>query len=335
MASLVPTAGIIVLGVAAATAAATWVVQCELRRRAILDTPNHRSSHSVPTPRGGGLAVTPVLLLAWLGIGLAHGDGVSLAVVLAAALALGALSWVDDLRNLSAGVRLGGQFVAVAAGLAAFPADALVFQGLLPPLLDRILAGLAWLWFVNLFNFMDGIDGISGVQMAAIGLGGLLSVAVGAGGVPALGLSAAALAGAGLGFLLLNWHPAKIFLGDVGSVPVGYLSGWLLFALAAAGLWLPALILPAYYLADATLTLLRRAARGERVWRAHREHFYQRAVAAGRSHAQVSGAIAFGNLGLLVCALASLKIGPWALFPAAAVVVALIAWLGSRRPQAA
>ncbi|OAB55873.1 hypothetical protein AY599_08450 [Leptolyngbya valderiana BDU 20041] len=335
MASLVPTAGIIVLGVAAATAAATWVVQRELRRRAILDTPNHRSSHSVPTPRGGGLAVTPVLLLAWLGVGLAHGAGWSLAVVLAAALALSVLSWVDDLRNLSAGVRLGGQFVAVAAGLAVFPADALVFQGFLPPLPDRLLAGLAWLWFVNLFNFMDGIDGISGVQMAAIGLGGLLSVTVGAGGAPALGLSAAALAGAGLGFLLLNWHPAKIFLGDVGSVPVGYLSGWLLLALAAAGLWLPALILPAYYLADATLTLLRRAARGERVWRAHREHFYQRAVAAGRSHAQVSGAVALGNLGLLACALASLQIGAWALLPAAAVVLVLLAWLGSGRPQAA
>jgi UDP-N-acetylmuramyl pentapeptide phosphotransferase/UDP-N-acetylglucosamine-1-phosphate transferase len=335
MDSLLPTAAVVTLGVAAASAGATWVAQRELRRRAILDTPNHRSSHAVPTPRGGGLAVTPVLLLAWLGIGVASDAGWPLGVALAASLALTALSWLDDLRGLSAGVRFGAQAAAVAAGLLALPADAVVFQGLLPPLADRLLAGFAWLWFVNLFNFMDGIDGISGVEMGGLGLGALLCAAFAAGAAPLLGLCGAALAGAGLGFLLLNWHPAKIFLGDVGSVPVGYLGGWLLLALAAAGLWLPALILPAYYLADATLTLLRRGLRGEKVWQAHREHFYQRAVAAGRSHARVSGAVALGNLGLVACALASLPLGVWALPPAAAVVLALLAWLGGGKPQTA
>jgi UDP-N-acetylmuramyl pentapeptide phosphotransferase/UDP-N-acetylglucosamine-1-phosphate transferase len=330
---LVSATGVLV-AVGAASAGASWLVMRELRRRAILDRPNDRSSHTVPVPRGGGLAVTPILLVAWAGVGWALGAGWPFATALAAAAFLAFVSWQDDLRSLSPGLRFGAQIVAVAAALALLPAEAPIFQGWLPFWADRVLAGLAWLWFVNLFNFMDGIDGISGTEMATIGLGlaaaALLTPALGLGPPDGLSLYGAALAGAGLGFLALNWHPARIFLGDVGSVPIGFLAGWLLLYAAAGGLWLPALVLPAYYLADATLTLLRRGLRGEKVWRAHREHFYQRAAAAGLSHAQVMHGIALGNAALVACALAGLWVGAWALLPAAAAVLALLAWLATR-----
>jgi UDP-N-acetylmuramyl pentapeptide phosphotransferase/UDP-N-acetylglucosamine-1-phosphate transferase len=114
---------------------------------------------------------------------------------------------------------------------------------------------------------------------------------------------ASVLAAAAIGFLAWNWHPARIFLGDSGSVPLGYLLGWLLLRLAGEGLWAPALILPAYYWADATLTLLKRAARGEKIWQAHRQHFYQQAVQGGASHAQVAMMIVTANLCLIIAAL--------------------------------
>ena len=313
-----------------AAALATWLVLRELRRRAILDRPNRRSSHVEPTPRGGGLGVVPVVAVAWAVIALRDPSVTGLGVVLPAALLLGLVSWVDDLRGLSAAVRLLAQGVGVAIGLAALPSDALVFGGLLPLPADRLLAGLLWLWFVNLFNFMDGIDAISGVELASIGAG-LTLVAVLVGTLDGLALLAMALVGGAAGFLVWNWPPARVFLGDVGSVPLGYLCGWLLIQAALAGLWWAAAILPLYYLTDATLTLLRRLVRGERIWEAHREHYYQKAVQRGLSHGQVAARILVTNLVLIVAAAASIFAGPWAVLPAVAAVAVLVASFGLGR----
>ncbi len=133
------------------------------------------------------------------------------------------------------------------------------------PGLDVAAAALLWLWFVNLFNFMDGIDGLAGSEAAAIGTGLVVFAGVGSGLDPGLAALSGTAAAAALGFLVWNWAPARIFLGDVGSVPCGYLLGFLLLDVAARGHWKIALILPLYFLADATLTLLRRLARGELV----------------------------------------------------------------------
>ena len=122
-----------------------------------------------------------------------------------------------------------------------------------------------------------------------------------------LGLLGLVIAAASLGFLWWNWHPAKVFLGDVGSVPLGFLLGWLLLEVLASPLWPVAIILPLYYLADATLTLIRRALRRERIWQAHREHFYQQATGRGLSHARVSLIIAGLNIVLIGLAFASLS----------------------------
>ncbi|MGF1609544.1 MAG: glycosyl transferase [Kiloniellales bacterium] len=316
--------------VAATSCAATGMIRTLLLRFHILDRPNARSSHSVATPRGGGLALLPLLLVAWLlwqSGSLAHPPGFELAVIGAVWLVL--VSWLDDLRDLPAALRLLAQAVAVAVTLFSMRDAGPVFQGLLPPLLDRLAAGLLWLWFINLFNFMDGIDGISGVEAIALGLGvGLIAwlLELGEGEIALPWLLAAAAAG----FLAWNWAPAKLFLGDVGSVPLGFLLGWLLLLLAAHGAWAAALILPAYYLADATVTLLCRAARRAALWQAHREHFYQRAVAGGRSHDQVSLAIAGCNLLLLALALVAAWGYAWPALIGAGVVVTLFLLLLQR-----
>lgn len=324
---------IIAVAVALTTTGLVWFVRGQLLRHEILDRPNDRSSHVVPTPRGGGLGVIAVLLSAWLIIGLVvpGSDPVANWLIPLAALALAWVSWIDDLRSLGALPRLGMQFAAAILGVMVLPG--LVFQGLLPPWLDAAVTVIGWIWFVNLFNFMDGIDGISGIESMGIGAGILTIGLLTTDSLSAMHLHGLAITAAALGFLVWNWPPAKIFLGDIGSVPLGYLLGWLLLALAAHGQWEAAVILPLYYLADATLTLLRRLQRGEKIWRAHREHYYQKAVQNGRSHGQVSMAVGLVNLLLILLAAGTTMLAAgsiWrfaALAVAALLVLALLVWM--------
>ena len=313
-----------------ASLAATRAVLGYLRRRAIFDHPNERSSHARPTPRGGGLAVAAVMIGAWIVIGTGDPTGLhGVEVVCAAALALALLSWVDDLRGLAVHWRLIGQISAVAVTLAVAERHGLFFAGLLPPVLDTVAAGLLWVWFINLFNFMDGIDGLSGTQSACIGAGVVLTAVLSGAPGPLVPLGIAATATA-LGFLWWNWQPARIFLGDVGSISLGFLLGWLLLALSASGQWAAALILPSYYLADATITLLRRLLRGERVWHAHREHFYQQAIRRGHSHSAVVGAVLLANLTLIALAGLAAAGKTWPAMVGTCMVVAVLLFhLGS------
>jgi len=315
--------------VLAASFGGTRVVLGILRRRAILDLPNERSSHQTPTPRGGGLAVVAVVVAAWGIVGLSA-PTLEILVVCGCAVGLAAISWIDDLRGLPVRWRLIGQILAVAVALAWMPVRGPYFGGLLPGALDPITAAVVWIWFINIFNFMDGIDGIAGTEAACIGAGVALAALAASLGEPIIlcGLTAA---GAALGFLWWNWQPARIFMGDVGSVPLGFLFGWLLLVLAAEGLWAVALILPLYYLADATITLARRARRGEAIWLAHREHFYQVAVRQGRGHATVVSAVLFANLFLIALAGLAAWGRPWhALVGACVVVATLLFYLGIR-----
>jgi UDP-N-acetylmuramyl pentapeptide phosphotransferase/UDP-N-acetylglucosamine-1-phosphate transferase len=330
--------------VAASWLTTRWVTRA-LARRSILDEPNRRSSHSAPTPRGGGIALLAVALpLLALIFYMHHPADVMAWVVLGGAVMLAAISWADDLRGLSVLLRLGVHGAAVAAALAVMPANLFVFQGAVPLLLDRFMAAVLWIWFINLFNFMDGIDGIAGIETISIG-GGLATTlvvadALAAAAPAAAALTALTLAAVALGFLVLNWHPAKVFLGDVGSIPLGYLLGWLLLTLAAWGYWVAALILPAYYLADATITIGRRALTGQRVWEAHAGHFYQRAVQRGFTHGRVARLVLGGNLFLVVVALASSQVltpvgDALCLMGAAAIVAVMLAWMARATPVGA
>jgi UDP-N-acetylmuramyl pentapeptide phosphotransferase/UDP-N-acetylglucosamine-1-phosphate transferase len=321
----------------AALGASVWltgIARNWLQRRAILDHPGERTSHESATPRGGGIALVPVVLFAWMMLtlaGLAPGAALGI-TALAAALAL--VSWYDDLGGLAFGWRLGAHLVAAALGATYLLGTAPVFQGLLPPLADRIVAVLLWTWFINLYNFMDGIDGITCAETIAISFGVVL-IAHFAGDNAHVAAAALALAAGALGFLRWNWPRASIFLGDVGSVPLGFMTGWLLLLLATHGQWAPALILGLYYLADATVTLLRRMFRGERIWQAHRSHFYQRALTPDNDHGAVLKLIIAGDVALVLLTLLAIRF-PWpALIVAMLAVTSLLAQLSRRARRVA
>lgn len=314
----------------------TGVVLTWLRRKAILDAPNDRSNHTVPTPRGGGIAVSASLLVGWWGIGIIRPDlatGLPMALILPV-LGLCLISWIDDLKGLGAAIRLPAHLLACCIGALALPGEGAVFQGVLPGWLDLTLTVLIWTGFLNFYNFMDGIDGITGVETVAIAIGLVLVATF----LPHETLPLAgpiAVGAATLGFLWWNWSPAKLFMGDIGSIPLGFALGWFLLFLAAKGYWVAAVILPGYYLMDAGVTLIRRAARLEKIWQAHKEHFYQRAVAArlqagsdrADTHRRISAAIAGLNACLIGLAVTSIHY-PWiSLGVALCLTVGFMRWL--------
>lgn len=299
-------------------------------RRYALSHPNARSSHAAATPQGGGIAVVAASLgvaaAAWAGAGLSLAGFVPVAVAAAAIAAVGLL---DDLRGVPATLRLVAQGAAVALALAAAPDGARLLPASVPLALERGLELAAGLWFVNLVNFMDGIDWMSvaeavPVAAALAGLGGWL-------GMVDVAILGAALAGAMLGFAPFNRPVARLFLGDVGSLALGLLLGWMLYRLALAGGLAAAFILPLYYLADATLTLARRLARGERVWMAHRTHYYQRATDNGFSVLEVVARVFLLNLGLAFLALATLLWPPWPVTLGSLAAAAALVGLTLRR----
>lgn len=239
-------------------------------RHLALDRPNARSLHVVAVPRTGGLAV-----LAGAAVCLAYLEGNDLAPLLIA-FVLGAVSFSDDLFGLPALLRFFAHLAAAAAALL------LITPASGPVVLVGLLLGIGWL--TNLFNFMDGSDGLAG-GMAVAGFGAY-AVAAQMGGASGLAIVCATLASAAFAFLLFNFHPAKIFMGDVGSIPLGFLAGALGVSGWQAGvwpLWFPVLVFSPFVF-DATLTLGKRLLRRERVWQAHRDHYYQRLVRMGFGH---------------------------------------------------
>jgi UDP-N-acetylmuramyl pentapeptide phosphotransferase/UDP-N-acetylglucosamine-1-phosphate transferase len=311
----------------ASTASTRWVLHF-LKRKQILDLPNERSSHALPTPRGLGLGVVPIVVVAWLLIGAFWPSArQEIFVVCIAASVLAALSWVDDLRNLPAAPRLLAQVVAVSIGVAAFGAPALFPATWMPTLVGQAVCALLWLGLINQVNFTDGIDGNLGAMLVCVGIG-LFGVTVVSGGPMALGALALTLAGAAAAFLQLNWSPAKAFMGDVGSVPIGYLTGWLLMRTAADIDWAPVLILPLFYFADTAVTYSSMILRGHKFWRPHRNYLYQRA-SPGMSHARIVVAIVVCNVALIALALALAAAGgsDWLVFVALVPVAAAYVYL--------
>jgi len=288
-----------------------------------LEEPNERSMHSRPVPAGAGIGIVATALLLWPWWH-TRTDPFHLAL-LAGCAGLGLLSLVDDHWRLSPALRFGAQAAVVAACLLALPtAERLV--PILPLILERTLLALAWLWFINLFNFMDGIDGLAGSEAVAVAIGYLAVVAFAGLDDPFWRLALVIAASAG-GYLFWNWHPAMVFMGDAGSIPLGFLLGWLMLDLALAGEWAAGLILPLYFVADATLTLVQRARRGETPWRAHRQHFYQRAVLGGATPSGVVWRVGAANAVLVVLALFSVHHPLPALAAAVGLVCALLAHL--------
>jgi len=274
----------------------TGLVRRYALARSILDVPNARSSHTAPTPRGGGVAIVaatlaglPVLAaagaLSWPALWALAGAGGLVALI----------GFLDDHGHIAARWRLLAHFAAAAWALA--------WLGGAPPLLlfgaqvdlGWLGAGLAavyLVWLLNLYNFMDGIDGIASVEAIAVGVGGALLHALA--GDPALAMAPLLLAAAAGGFLFWNFPPARIFMGDAGSGFLGVLLGVLSLQAAwhAPQLFWSWAILLGVFVVDATLTLLRRLLRGEKVYEAHRSHAYQHASRRFGRHLPVTLAVA-------------------------------------------
>jgi UDP-N-acetylmuramyl pentapeptide phosphotransferase/UDP-N-acetylglucosamine-1-phosphate transferase len=257
--------------------------------RFALDRPNARSLHQRPVSRTGGIAV---LLAATIALGFGAAE---LWLPLALALALAVLSFVDDLYDIPTTVRLAAHLAAAAT----------IVWYVLTPMhpVEMVVLVLSVVWITDLYNFMDGSDGLAG-GMATIGFGTYAIAAWFSDDVALASLSIGLSLGAAA-FLIHNHHPARIFLGDVGSIPLGFLAG----ALGLVGwrndvwpLWFPVLVF-APFIADATITLVKRLLRAQRVWQAHREHYYQRMVLMGLGHRRTAW---IGYAVMVFCGLAAL-----------------------------
>src|ERR1700683_1069241 len=268
---------------AALTSALLIVALLPWLKRHALAKPNARSSHRAPPPQGAGIAVIAVRLggagVAMSIFSLGVSPDLNLPKVVAAALLMTCLGAIDDIRPLPAGLRLILQAVVIAAVIYTLP-DQLRVVPLLPWWIERLLLLVGGLWFVNLVNFMDGIDWMTVAEV--IPITATLTMLGIAGALPSYGtVLALALGGAMIGFAYFNRPTAKIFLGDVGSLPIGLIIGWLLLLLAGGSHLVAAVLVPLYFFAAATITLFRRLIRREPFWEGHRTHFYQRATDRG------------------------------------------------------
>jgi UDP-N-acetylmuramyl pentapeptide phosphotransferase/UDP-N-acetylglucosamine-1-phosphate transferase len=320
---------IIFLGSAAVSFGLLILLRPVLQRHELAH-PNARSSHKIPTPQGGGYAVIAATAGITVGASVLLGEpslgNDSLWLVLAASVFIAVVGAIDDLHTIAVLPRLFLQAAAVAIVLVALPGELRLLPSL-PFGLERALLGVAILWFVNLVNFMDGIDWMTVAEVVPLTVGLVLFGLMGALPRDAT-MVALALGGAMIGFAPLNRPLARLFLGDVGSLPIGLLLGWLLVLLAGGGHLAAALLLPLYYLADATITLLRRLANGEPVMQAHRSHFYQLAMDGDFSVYQIVGRVFVLNVALIGLAATTLLTPSYLLHAAAllagCVLVALL-----------
>jgi Fuc2NAc and GlcNAc transferase len=279
----------------------TGLVRRYAIKRSLYDIPNARSSHTNPTPRGGGLAIVAVVLGGVL-VGASRdwlSGNLSMALLGGALVAL--VGWIDDRRGVKPSVRAGIHFVAAAWAVYWLHADGVTSGHVVNYAIMVVVVAAA----INFYNFMDGIDGLAATE--AITASGAAAVLFWHAGYPSLGFVSLLVAAASAGFLYWNWSPARIFMGDVGSGFLGYVFGVLALATRhtasiPATIWL---ILLAVFIVDALLTLLRRVVRAERWYEAHKSHAYQRYVQAGYGHRQVTSSVLALNVVLIVLAAAA------------------------------
>jgi Fuc2NAc and GlcNAc transferase len=321
MSGMVGTSAIVVVTVAAA-----WLLTAAARSfaeaRGILDVPGPRSSHDEPTPRGGGIAIVLPVLVA---LGLAWRGGLPLPVAAAGAVALLVTAFtglIDDFRPLPVLPRLTAHLAAAATvAWMALQLDAALLPGSELPLPITAICWAFWtVSCINVINFMDGIDGIIGLQAVLYGVFAAIALR----GDPTLSLIAVVLAASAAGFLLLNWYPAKVFLGDVGSGSIGLLFVLLGVLIVSRHEWsvLRAFLPLATLFADEILTMQRRLRAGERLWRPHRRHVYQLMVRNGWRDDHV--ALLYAFLALPACAWSLLAPRSAGIFMSGFIVLVLL-----------
>lgn len=291
-------------------------------KRGVLDHPNERSSHTVATPRGGGLVLALVILAAYIVGAQLLAFGISWGF-LAGALIIVAISWLDDVYSVSFVWRILAH--SMAAALLIYDAgwlSAIVLIDAADPVAVGqygIVPTFLWvIWLVNSYNFMDGIDGIAGTQAVTAGTGWLLFGLIT--GSPVAYLLGGTVLFAALAFLLHNWPPARIFMGDAGSAFLGFVFASIPILVRdprAPDTGIPALLailLVWLFVFDSVFTFLRRLINGEKVWQAHRQHLYQRLVISGYSHLRTT--LIYGTISLSIVMIATLTVDRPAQIPA-------------------
>ena len=275
-----------------------------LKRHALAKVTS-RSSHKEPTPQGAGIAIV-VSMVGVFGFAiffapfLTMSDRTLLGALAGGAALIAFLGFLDDVRPLPILPRMGGQLALIFMLLYVTPSYISLFDGWLPLPVERLLAGFALLWMVNLTNFMDGLDWLTVVNFIPVTIV-IMALSALSMPTPLVAVIAAPILGGLIGFAPYNKPVAKLFLGDTGSLAIGLVGGYALYRVAADVSFFAAVIIPMYLFADATITLVRRLLKGEKIWTPHRSHFFQRATAMGWTVPQVVATVAVLNTFLAFC----------------------------------
>ena len=282
-----------------------------LRFYNMVDIPSARRAHKVPTVRGGGIALVISYIVTLYLIAENFHEPKNINGIILGVSLISLISFIDDVKTIGVMVRLATHFLVSYICVREYLSPHLLFRGELLPFLDIILTIFGLVAFLNIYNFLDGIDGISAMQSIHLGLTCLILCIIRDKVIINIDLvfnSSVILVGISIAFLIFNWHPARVFLGDVGSIFIGLLHGLNLILIAASSerLFLAAAISSLYYIADGGITILLRIIRKEKFWLPHLNHFFQQAVRKGMSHKEIVSKISYCNFILLILAVASI-----------------------------
>ena len=284
-----------------------------LRKYKIVDNPDARRAHKLPTVRGGGIALVIAFIFTMLVITFISDENLVITPLIISIILLGTISFLDDAYQVPIPIRLTIHFISATICVIYYTGGYSLFRGELPQAIDISLSIIGLVFFLNIFNFLDGIDGISTCQSIHLATTAILlciirdKVII---GVDIVFYSSAIILGCSIAFLLFNWNPAAIFLGDVGSTFFGIIHGLNLLLIASSSdrLFLASVIVSFYYIADGGITILIRAYKGEKIWLPHLNHFFQQAARKGMSHKEIVIKIASCNVILLICAVVSIYV---------------------------
>ncbi|MFU7500684.1 MAG: UDP-phosphate alpha-N-acetylglucosaminyltransferase [Candidatus Tisiphia sp.] len=307
-----------------ATSFLTWLLISSLPSFGVVDIPDPRRVHSRITPRGGGLAIVIVVIIALIAYEYFSTKTLINSIkIVPLLLIISTISFLDDLISIPIFVRLIFHIICSTIAIFLFLSPVVLFHHELPLYIDFVLSIIGLIVFLNIYNFLDGIDGISGTESIHLSITILIlcylksDIIININFIIVLNIIILACS---IGFLIFNWHPAKIFLGDVGSISLGFLLGLCLLLISASSvhLFVASSIASLYYLADGGLTILIRLVNKEKIWQPHLKHFFQKAVRNGKSHKEVVSRIIICNILLMVLSIISLY------FPLLSIIFAIL-----------
>jgi UDP-N-acetylmuramyl pentapeptide phosphotransferase/UDP-N-acetylglucosamine-1-phosphate transferase len=307
----------------AATSLLTRVLISYLSSLGVVDVPSMRRSHDKVTPRGGGLAIVIVVTIAFSMFEYLTTNAFAASTkIIPLLFIISAVSFWDDLKPISAIIRLIVHLICASFAVFFFLSPTLSLIHHLPLYITFAIAVIALSGFINIYNFMDGIDGISCMESIHLSVTMLLLCRLQPEAIVNLyfiTILSTIIFGCCCGFLIFNWHPAKIFLGDIGSISLGFLTGLCLLLLSSSNihLFIACFIAALYYITDGGLTILIRLVNKEKIWQPHLKHFFQKAVQNGKTHKQVVSSIAVCNIFLMLLSVTSL------FYPVMSIMLAL------------